>query len=374
MIIYLDYNATTPVAWPVVEAMLPYLREHHGNPSSGHVLGAVTRQAVERARRQVADLLGAAVGEIIFTSGGSESNNHAIKGVARRLGSKGNHIVTSAVEHPAVLKPCDYLEQEGFRVTRVPVDGTGLVDPDDVRKAMTADTILVSIMHANNEVGTILPIAEIAHIAHEAGVWMHTDAAQSIGKIRANVDELGVDFLTIAGHKFHAPPGIGVLYVRAGIEIEPLVHGAEHEQGRRAGTEAVPNIVALGAAAKYVGTGGDDGRVRGLRDKFHELLTDGLGDRVVLNGHPAKRLPNTLSVGFRGLIGTAILARLEDVCASPGAACHATSQEPSAVLKAMEVPRDVALGTIRFSLGRPTTEAEVAEAAGRVVRTVTQMF
>ena len=312
--------------------------------------------------------------EIVFTSGGSESNNHAIKGVARRLGSKGNHIVTSAVEHPAVLKPCDYLEQEGFRVTRVPVDGTGLVDPDDVRKAMTADTILVSIMHANNEVGTILPIAEIAHIAHEAGVWMHTDAAQSIGKIRANVDELGVDFLTIAGHKFHAPPGIGVLYVRAGIEIEPLVHGAGHEQGRRAGTEAVPNIVALGAAAKYVGTGGDDGRVRGLRDKFHELLTDGLGDRVVLNGHPAKRLPNTLSVGFRGLIGTAILARLEDVCASPGAACHATSQEPSAVLKAMEVPRDVALGTIRFSLGRPTTEAEVAEAAGRVVRTVTQMF
>ncbi len=373
MIIYLDYNATTPVAEPVVAAMLPYLREHHGNPSSGHRLGAVTRRAVEDARRQVAALLGAAPEEIIFTSGGSESNNHSIKGVADRLKGRGNHIITSAVEHPAVLRPCDHLEQRGFRITRVGVDGTGRVDPDEVRKAITPDTILVTVMHANNEVGTIQPIREIAAIAREAGVWMHTDAAQSVGKIPVKVDALGVDFLTIAGHKFHAPPGVGALYVRSGIEIEPLIHGAGHERGRRAGTEAVPNIVGLGAAAEFVGTDGDDGTVRRLRDRLHTLLAEGVDDSVVLNGHPELRLPNTLSVGFRGIIGAELLARLEDFCASAGAACHATTHEPSAVLKAMAVPRDVALGTVRLSLGRPTTEAEVTQAADRIVKTVRKM-
>ena len=371
--IYLDFNATTPTAGPVVEAMLPFLREHHGNPSSSHALGAITRQAVERARQQVATMLGATPGEIVFTSGGSEANNHVLKGLFSRFREKGAHFIISSVEHPAVEVPCAFLERAGLSVTRVPVDRFGSVDPDDVRRAVTPLTRLISIMHANNEVGTIQPISEISEIARESGVWLHTDAAQTIGKIPAGVNALGVDFLSIAGHKFHAPPGVGALYIRAGIEIDSLVHGAGHEKGRRAGTEAVPNIVALGAAAEFVGSTGDDGRVRSLCGQLHELLIEGLGDAVVLNGHPENRLPNTLNVAFKGLIGAEVLARLENVLASAGAACHSDRHEPSAVLKAMGVPRDIALGAVRFSLGRPTTAGEIDTAAGRIIDTVRSM-
>ncbi|MCH7840835.1 MAG: cysteine desulfurase, partial [Planctomycetes bacterium] len=228
-VIYLDYNATTPLDGTVVEAMMPYLTKHHGNPSSGHERGAIVKEAVIKARQQVATLLGASSEEVVFTSSGSESNNQVLKGVAHTRRADGDHIITSTIEHPAILMPCAFLEQNGFRITRVPVDGTGMVDPDDVRKAITPRTILISIMHANNEVGTIQPIAEMAKIARQAGVWFHTDAAQTTGKIRTKVDELGVDFLTVAGHKLYAPQGIGALYIRSGIEIEPLIHGAGHE-------------------------------------------------------------------------------------------------------------------------------------------------
>lgn len=368
--IYLDYNATTPTDPTAVDAMIPYLREYHGNPSSTHAMGAVVKEGVTKARGQVARLLGASPDEIVFTSSGSESNNHILKGVADTRRDRGDHIIISAVEHPAVQMPCGFLESKGLRVTRVGVDGCGMVDPDEIRKALTDRTILISIMHANNEVGTIQPLAEISKIAREADVWFHTDAAQSVGKIPTKVNELGVDFLSLAGHKVYAPLGVGALYVRSGIEIEPLIHGAGHEKGRRAGTEAVPNVVALGAAAELAYRGIDSARIRALCVKLHELLVEALDDRVVLNGHPEQRLPNTLNVGFRGLIGVEILARLSEVAASPGAACHFSSHEPSPVLAAMNVPRDVALGAIRFSLGRPTTETEIERAAEYIVAAI----
>ncbi len=371
--IYLDYNATTPLAGPVVEAMLPYLREHHGNPSSGHAYGAVMRAAVVQARKRVAALLGASPEEIVFTSGGSESNNHVLKGSFENHKARPCHIITSVVEHPAILVPCAFLERRGCRITKLPVDGTGMVDPDDVRKAITADTILISIMHANNEVGTIQPIAEISRIAREADVPFHTDAAQSVGKIATNVNELGVDFLSLAGHKVYAPAGIGALYIRSGRELEPLIHGAGHESGRRSGTEPVPSVVALGAAAELASTDLHYANTRNLCAKYHALLAEALGDRIVLNGHPQKRLPNTLNISFKGLIGPVILARLTGVAASPGAACHADRHEPSHVLAAMGLSRDVALGAIRFSLGRPTTEPEIEQAAREVIDTVRSM-
>ncbi len=367
--IYLDFNATTPLEDSVVEAMWPYLKEHHGNPSSGHALGRKMRSAIDRAREQVARLLGASPDEIVFTSGGSESNNFVLKGMFERYAGRPCHIVTSAVEHPAILAPCAFLESRGCKITKVPVDGTGWVDPEDVRKAITPDTILVTIMHANNEVGTIQPLADIARIAHEAGVPVHTDAAQSIGKIDAKVDDLGVDFLTLAGHKLYAPAGVGALYIRSGQEIEPLIHGAGHEKGRRSGTEPVPSIVGLGVAAELAADT-NSGKSRGLCAKFHNLLREGLGDRVVLNGHPENRLPNTLNIGFRELIGQDILAKLPEIAASPGAACHGGRHDPSQVLSAMNVPRDIALGAIRFSLGRHTTESEIDTAAAMVVAAV----
>lgn len=368
--IYLDYNATTPTEPAAVDAMIPYLREYHGNPSSTHAMGTVVKSGVTKARSQVALLLGATPDEIVFTSSGSESNNYVLKGVAHTRRDRGDHIITSAVEHPAIQMPCGFLESKGLRVTRVGVDEYGMVDPDEIRKAITDRTILISIMHANNEVGTIQPLAEISRIAREADVWFHSDAAQSVGKISTDVNDLGVDFLSLAGHKVYAPLGIGAIYVRSGIEIEPLIHGAGHERGRRAGTEAVPNIVALGAAAELAHRGTDSERIRNLCVKLQDLLVEGLGDRVVLNGHPERRLPNTLNVGFRGLIGVEILARLSGVAASPGAACHFSSHEPSPVLAAMAVPRDVALGAIRFSLGRPTTDTEITQAAEHIIAAV----
>jgi len=360
--IYLDYNASTPVDPQVATAMMPFVERHYGNPSSSHALGRTERAAVENAREQLAQWLGATPSEIIFTSGGTESNNHVIKGVAHALRDRGRHVITSAVEHPAVVNPCRYLEAYGYEVTEVPCDATGLIDVTSVRDEMRPDTILVSIMHAQNEVGTIQPIAEIAELAREAGVWMHTDAAQSCGKIPVAVDELGVDFLSIAGHKLCAPKGIGALYVRQGIEIEPLHHGAGHEGGRRAGTEPVALIVALGHAASIAAGETDHGDTRRMRDMLEAGLRTAWGDDVVLIGHRELRLPNTLTVGFRDRIGADVLAACPDICASTGAACHASERTRSSVMTAMNVPENVAFGAVRFSLGRFTTEEEIDRA------------
>lgn len=357
--IYLDYNASAPVAPQVRHAMLPFLGECFGNPAANHAAAAPLRHAVETAREHVAHLIAASPDEIVFTSGGTEANNHVIKGVAHALRGRGRHIITSAIEHPAVVNPCRFLEQCGYEVSCVPVDRHGLIDPARVAEEVRPTTILISVMHANNEVGTIQPIAEIAEIAREGGIWMHTDAAQSCGKIPARVEELGVDFLTIAGHKLHAPQGIGALYIRRGIAIEPLLHGAGHENGRRAGTSPVAAIVGLGAAAQLATRRSDATSLAALRDRLFDGLTRRLGDRAVLLGHPTLRLPNTLAVGFRDAIGADILARCPGLCASTGAACHHATRRRSATLEAMNVPESIAFGAIRFSLGHETTAAEI---------------
>ena len=357
--IYLDYNASTPIAPAVAASMRPFLDEDFGNPSSGHWASISAKGALERARAQVATLLGSAPEEIVFTSGGSEANNLAIKGTFFALRDKGDHIVTTAVEHPAVLGPCRFLERLGATITYVPVDSTGRVDPEDVRRAITPRTILISVMHANNEVGTIQPIEEIGVIANEHGIRFHTDAAQSVGKIPTRVGDLGVDLLTIAGHKLYAPKGVGALYVRNGVDLEPLMHGAGHESGRRAGTESALLTVGLGAACELVQDLALMERVRALRDRFWHALQDRFGDRVVLNGHPERRLPNTLNVSFVGVIGADVLASLDGVAASTGSACHAGRVELSPVLTAMGVSEKVGMGAVRFSLGRQTTVAEI---------------
>jgi cysteine desulfurase NifS len=369
--IYLDYNATTPIDPQVAGAMLPFIQQHFGNPSSGHAFGAATKEAVERARHQVAAALHCRVDEVVFTSGGTESNNHAIKGVAGAHRSKGNHIITSAVEHPSVVEVCRYLEENGCRVTYLPVDRYGLVDPRDVEAAITPQTVLVTIMHANNEVGTVEPIAEIADIAHRRGVLVHSDCAQSIGKVPVHVEELGVDLLTVAGHKLYAPKGIGALYVRARVKLEKLIHGANHEMDWRAGTENVIQIVALGKAVELI-----DRNLPEYHNHMLEMrvrLERGLLDRfssVRVNGHPEKRLPNTASISFKGLEANAILSELTDLAASAGAACHSDRVEVSSVLEAMRVPPEYAMGTIRFSVGRFTTAAEIDRAVDEVAGVV----
>ena len=350
--------------------MRPFLDGAYGNPSSGHWAGKPAREAVEGARDQVARLLGCASDEVVFTSGGSEANNHALKGVAFALREKGDHIVTSAIEHPATLVPCDYLAKLGCKITHVPVDRFGLVDPDDVRRALTPRTILVSIMHANNEVGTIEPIEDISRITRERGILLHTDAAQSVGKVPTKVDDLGVDLLSIAGHKLYAPKGVGALYIRRGTPIEPLIHGAGHEAGRRAGTESALMTVALGAAAELASDLEPMKRIRALRDRFWQQLQSELGNRIALNGHPELRLPNTLNVSFVGRIGSEILMGLEGVAASTGAACHSGLVELSPVLRAMGIAPEVGMGAIRFSLGRGTTEEEIDAVVAQLRRTV----
>ncbi len=357
--IYLDYNASTPIAPEAVEAMRPFLSEHFGNPSSGHWAGAPAKEAVDGARRQVTELLGCRPAEIVFTSGGSESNNHAIKGVFFAHRERGDHIITTAVEHPATLNPCRWLEKIGAKVTVLPVDRFGRVDPDEVRRAITPRTILITVMHANNETGAIMPIAEIGAVAREAGVLFHSDAAQSVGKIPARVDELGVDLLSVAGHKLYAPKGIGALFIREGTTIEPFIHGAGHEGGRRAGTENVLLSVALGAACETASGAIDAPQVRALRDLFWQGLQEAFADGVTLNGHPTERLPNTLNVNFVGRTGAQILSRLPEVAASTGSACHAGSVTLSPVLAAMGVALEEGMGAIRFSLGRATKREEI---------------
>ena len=368
--IYLDYNASTPIASEVVAAMRPFLDGAYGNPSSGHWAGKPAREAVERARVLVAHLLECASDEIVFTSGGSEANNHALKGVAFALRDKGDHIVTSTVEHPATLVPCEHLARLGYRITHVPVDRFGRVNPDDVRRALTPRTILVSIMHANNEVGTIQPIEDIGRITRERGILLHTDAAQAIGKIATKVDDLRVDLLSIAGHKLYAPKGVGALYIRRGTPIEPLIHGAGHEAGRRAGTESALMTAALGAAAEFAADLEPMKRIRALRDEFWQQLQSALGNRIALNGHFEYRLPNTLNVSFVGKVGAEVLAGLDGVAASTGSACHSGRIELSPVLRAMGTSPDVGMGAVRFSLGRGTTKPEIDAVVAMIDRTV----
>ncbi len=357
--IYLDFNASTPIAPEVLEALQPFLSDHHGNPSSNHWAGKPVKMAVERARNQVAELLGCSPEEIIFTSGGTESNNHAIKGAFFALKHRGTHIITTQIEHPSVLKPCQFLEKLGASVTYIPVDQKGKVDPENIRAAITSNTILISVMHANNEVGTLQDIREISQIAHKQGVLFHTDAAQSVGKIPSLVSDLGVDLLSIAGHKIYAPKGIGVLYIRQGVNLESFVHGAQHEAGRRAGTENVPYIVGLGAACNLARSWIGTPQMKELRDHFWWMLQEQFGERIVLNGHFTDRLPNTLNVSFIGMSGAEILSQMEDVAATTGSACHENMIELSPVLKAMKVSPEIGMGAIRFSLGRTTTTDEI---------------
>ncbi len=368
--IYLDYNASTPIDPAVAAAMRPFLEEAYGNPSSGHWASAPAKAALENARGKVAALLGCASDEVVFTSGGSEANNLALKGLFFRRRGRPSHLITSQIEHPATLEPCRFLERLGGKVTYVRADANGLVDPDDIRKAITKDTFVVSIMHANNEVGTIQPIAEIAKIARGHGIPLHTDAAQSVGKIPTRVDELGVDLLSIAGHKVYAPKGVGALYVRRGIEIEPLIHGAGHEGGRRAGTESALLAVALGKACEIAQPWIGMPAVQRLRDVFWERLRAAFGNQIALNGHPERRLPNTLNVSFVGRAGADILARMPHVAASTGSACHAGEITLSPVLNAMGIAPEMGMGAIRFSLGRSTTREEIEEVVKRLTLTL----
>ncbi|MCC6748881.1 MAG: cysteine desulfurase [Deltaproteobacteria bacterium] len=367
--VYLDYNATTPVLPEVLEAMLPYLRQHFGNPSSGHVFGVGARAGLERARAQVAELLGCLPEEVVFTGGGTEANNLAIRGVAEATARR-RAVVTSPVEHPATAKPCALLERQGWSVARLPVDATGRVELDGLAELLAGEPALVTLMHANNEVGTLEPVAEVARRAREHGVLVHTDAAQSVGKVPTRVDELGVDLLSVAGHKLYAPKGVGALYVRRGTPLEPLVLGAGHERGLRPGTENVASIVALGQACAIAQRDleVEGARVRSLREALFARLSAAIPG-VALNGHPVDRLPNTLNVRFPGVKGSALLAACASrLAASTGSACHDGSETPSAVLTAMGLAPEVALGSVRLSLGRLTSPEEVERAAAALIQ------
>ncbi len=361
--IYFDHNATTPVHPVVLEAMLPYLRKHFGNPSSGHIYGRRARAAVERAREQVASLLACQPDEIVFTSGGTEANNLAIRGVLERASPK-RHIVTSTVEHPATTRPCELLKRQGVEITLLPADGFGRVSVDDARPFVRSDTALVTLMLAQNEVGTLMPVAEIARLAHERGALIHTDAAQAVGKIPTRVDDLEVDLLSVAGHKLYAPKGVGALFVRRGTPIAPVLVGAGHEGGLRPGTENVPFIVGLGAACDLAGTDLADeaSRQRALRDELWEALRAAIPG-VTLNGHPTERLPNTLNVSFPGARGSAVLAAAPEIAASTGSACHEGGEVASSVLLAMGIDTTRAHGAVRLSLGRGTTRMQIRRAA-----------
>jgi cysteine desulfurase len=357
--IYFDYNASTPLAPEVVDAMQPLLKDYYGNPSALHWAGKPVKDILHNARNQVSELISCSPREITFTSGGSEANNLALKGFYFKNLHKGNHIITSKIEHPAVLNPCKFLEKVGARVTYVGVDQYGRVSPEEIEKAITKDTILITIMHSNNETGTVQPIREIGEIAGKYKIAFHTDASQSVGKVPVNVNELQVDMLTIAGHKLYAPKGIGALFIRDGVELEPLIHGAGHENGLRAGTENTLLAVGLGKACEIANTQVWNNQLKDLTDYFWEQLKGEFGGQVVLNGHPEDRLPNTLNVSFVRRIGQDLLDKIPQLAASTGSACHAGSIELSPVLKEMKVPEEVGMGAIRFSLGRYTTKEEI---------------
>ena len=364
--IYLDYNATTPIAPEVADAMIPMIRERFGNPSSSHWSGMDAKDAVDLARRQIAQLLECSTEEIIFTGCATESNNLAVLGSA--LFRKAGHIITSAIEHPAVLEVCRYCRQQGFDLSILPVDGDGLINPADVKSAIRPNTILITIMHANNETGVIQPVKTISDIARSHGIPFHTDAAQSCGKIRVTADDTGADLLTIAGHKFYGPKGIGALYIRKGTQIRKIFHGANHENNLRPGTENVVGIIGLGAACELASRNLPErtAHLKFTRDLLHQLILEKSPD-VRMNGPEFQRLPNTLSLGFKNLTTSSLLNELLDLAVSAGAACHSAGQiDISHVLKAMNVPAEYAMGTLRFSTGMMTTEAEIRIAAGMV--------
>lgn len=360
--VYLDHNATTPTYPEVLEAMLTYFNDSFGNPSSVHQFGQQARKAIDEAREKVANFISAKPEEIVFTSGGTEADNFAIKGVIYANEQNGGHIITSSIEHHAVLNPCEYLEKKGFKVTYLPVDKYGLIDPEETKKAITKETILITIMHANNEVGTIEPIAEIGRIAKERNITLHTDAVQSAGKIPVSVNELHVDLLSLSGHKIYGPKGIGALYIRKGTKIESLIHGGHHEKNRRAGTENVPAIVGLGKAVEIAKDTMEKESIRltNLRNKLCGGIAEKI-DHVLLNGHPGKRLPNTLNMSFEFVEGESIILNLDlkGIAVSSGSACTSGSLESSHVLKAMGVEPAIAQGSIRFSLGKDNTEEDV---------------
>ncbi|GAC1614274.1 MAG: cysteine desulfurase family protein [Ktedonobacteraceae bacterium] len=371
--IYLDYNATTPVDPEVANEMLPFLEREFGNPSSTHRYGRVAHEAVDKARKRVAELLECAADEIIFTGGGSESDNLAIRGVALARQAQGKHIITQVTEHPAVLNTCRALERwHGFRVTYLPVDEYGRVQLANVEAAISRETVLITIMHANNETGTLQPIAEIAEIAHRHGVLVHTDAAQSTGKISTRVEDLEVDLLTIAGHKVYAPKGVGALYVRKGVELEPLIYGGGQESGRRAGTENIAYMIGLGMACKIAKEQltWHQNNIRQLRDMLEQRLEKLLPGTIHLNGHRIERLPNTLNISVDDVIGEEVLAATPEIASSTGSACHEGSTEPSAVLLAMGLSHERALGALRLTLGRWSTEAEVERATILLAQTI----
>ncbi|MEB8491298.1 MULTISPECIES: cysteine desulfurase family protein [Acidithiobacillus] len=366
--IYLDYNATTPVDPLAAQALEPWLRERFGNPSSAHLYGKEAKAAVETARAEVAALIGGRPEDMIFCGSATEANNLAIFGVARALRGERRHLVTSAVEHPSVMQPMRWLEAEGWQLTVLPVDGAGRVRMEAAAQAIRRDTALISVMLANNETGTMQPVSEIAALAHARGAFMHVDAAQGAGKIPINVHDLGADLLTLAGHKFYAPKGVGALYVREGTPILPIMAGADHERGLRPGTENVPHIVALGTAARLAqeGLAREAARLQQLRDALQERLVIAIPG-LLLNGHPAERLPNTLNLSFPGVAGWQLLAATPEIAASTGSACHAGGHTVSDVLAAMSMPQEQALSAIRLSLGRFTTTAEIEEAANALI-------
>ena len=374
--IYLDYAATTPVHPEVVKAMLPYFTESFGNPSAIYTCGQEAKGAIEESRDQIARLVGAQNEEIVFTSGGTEADNFALKGVAYANEDRGNHIITTPIEHHAVLEVGHFLEKRGFQITCLPVDEYGLVDPDDVRRALTSKTILVSVMHANNEVGTIEPIAEISKITREAGVYFHTDAVQATGHLPLNVDELGVDLLSMSAHKLYGPKGIGALYIRKGTKLVPFMHGGGQERKRRASTENVPGIVGFGQAAEIAlrEMNAEAERITFLRDKLISGLQERIG-HTRLNGHPSQRLPNNVNISISFVEGESMCLRLdlEDICASTGSACSTGSLEPSHVLLALGLPHEQAHGSLRFSLGKWTTEAEIDRVLDTLPRVVTKL-
>jgi cysteine desulfurase len=373
-LIYLDHNATTPLDPEALKVMMPYLTNEFGNPSSGYDLGVRAKEGVERARQEVASLLGCKDDEVIFTSGGSESNNMVLKGLIDFKRPEAFHMITSAVEHPAILNPCLYLMELGVQVTILPVDRFGQVAPEEVRKAILPDTGLISIMLANNETGTLQPIKEIAHIALEHSIPVHTDAAQAIGKIEVDVNDLGVDFLTVAGHKLYGPKGVGALFIRNGRILTPLIHGAAQEAGKRAGTENIILSAGLGAACRFAREKlkKDIQKMKTLRDRLQELLFEQL-DGLVLNGHSHERLPNTLNVSVPGLEGGRILEGLPGIMASTGAACHDRTVRLSHVLSAMAVPPEVGMGALRLTLGRSNTADQIDEAAKQISNQVKRM-
>jgi cysteine desulfurase len=368
--IYLDYNATTPVDPEVVDAMMPYLNKFFGNSSSNHSYGIEAKMAIEKAREQLASLINCEPEEIIFTSGGTESNNFAIKGSAFQLKDLGNHIITSSIEHPAVSEVCKYLEYHGFKITYLPVDKYGMVSVKDLEKTINPKTILISIMHANNEIGTIQPIEEIGKISKNYNIRLHTDAAQSIGKVVVDVGKMEIDLLSVAGHKLYAPKGIGALYIKTGTKLEKFMHGANHEQNQRAGTENVPSIVGLGKSAEIAKRDFDKNsrRQKELKDYFYMKLKENIPE-IHLNGHPEKCLPNTLSISFPGKQASDLLQKMEGIAASAGAACHSEGINISHTLKAIGLLPDLAYGTIRFSTGKKLNINDIDKAIEIITKT-----